>query len=53
MHSVGFFDVGYVKTFEIEHYDSTGGQWGTHYSETVEGKGPGWWVAGLLGPWGA
>ena len=25
MHSVGFFDVGYVKTFEIEHYDSSGG----------------------------
>ena len=24
MHSIGFFDVDYVKTFEIQHYDSSG-----------------------------
>ena len=46
MHSIGFFDVDYVKTFEIQHYDSSE-NWGTHYSETVEEKGPGWWMCKL------
>ena len=49
MHSVGFFDVGYVKTFEIEHYDSTGGPIIRKLWRTRD-RGGGWadcWVHGV------
>jgi len=37
--SVWFFDVGYVKTFEIQHCDSSG----EHICPKMEEeKGPGW-----------
>ena len=37
--SVWFFDVGYVKTFEIQHCDSSGER---ICSKMEEEKGPGW-----------
>jgi len=41
MHSVGFFDVGYVKTFEIEHYDSSTTALGDPLFGNCGGKGTG------------